>query len=190
MGRIEVREGGTSAIDEYARIPIAYEVLSVLRLAEPHAMVAASLEEEPVAPYVKDYDAIPGNRPSDWLRRFDTSGWRLFAAFAGETWVGGAIVAPASSIGSAEPGVAELWDLRVHPAWRRRGVATALCGAMEAWAAGAGWTALQVETQHSNVAACRLYARRGFHLASVEPHAYPDLPGEARLTWRKVYRVG
>ena len=42
-----------------------------------------------------------------------------------------------------------------------------------------------VETQQVNVGACRLYERCGCELISAAANAYPDLPGEVRLVWRK-----
>jgi hypothetical protein len=44
---------------------------------------------------------------------------------------------------------------------------------------------LTVETQTTNVPACRFYAAQGCGLGSIEPHAYPDFPDEARLLWHK-----
>ena len=49
--------------------------------------------EEPVAPYVKDYDAYESERPSQWLKRFDLSHWGFLSAFKGEQRIGGAAVA-------------------------------------------------------------------------------------------------
>ena len=38
------------------------------------------LAERSVAvPYVKDYDAVPGEGPLTWARRFDLARWTLFA---------------------------------------------------------------------------------------------------------------
>ena len=70
------------------------------------------------------------------------------------------------------------------PAARGRGVGSALFRAAAAWARGRGCWQLGVETQNVNVAACRLYARQGCMLASVDRFAYPGLPGEIRLLWR------
>ena len=45
---------------------------------------------------------------------------------------------------------------------------------------------MKIETQNVNAAACRLYARCGYRLAEAHPLAYPDLPEEVQLIWRKV----
>ena len=65
-----------------------------------------------------------------------------------------------------------LWDIRVHPDHRRRGIGTALIDRAAKWAKGQGCTQLKIETQTNNVRACRFYASRGCHLAAIDRHAY------------------
>jgi GNAT superfamily N-acetyltransferase len=79
--------------------------------------------------------------------------------------------------------LAVLWDLRVAPAARRRGVGAALFRAAAAWAAARGCAQLKVETQNVNVPACRFYARQGCVLGAIDRFAYPGLPHEVRLLW-------
>jgi ribosomal-protein-alanine N-acetyltransferase len=55
-----------------------------------------------------------------------------------------------------------LENLAVDAAWRRRGVASALCAAMMAWAKSEGAWGLQLEVRVSNDAAQALYAELGF----------------------------
>ena len=49
----------------------------------------------------------------------------------------------------------------------------------------AGAQALDVETQDTNVPACRLYASCGFTLTDIKPHGYGSLIDEAKLLWSK-----
>jgi hypothetical protein len=42
---------------------------------------------------------------------------------------------------------------------------------------------LKIETQNSNVAACRFYAREGCQLRGIHPGAYADFPDEIQLLW-------
>jgi GNAT superfamily N-acetyltransferase len=81
--------------------------------------------------------------------------------------------------------VAVLWDLRVSPAARGHGVGAGLFRAAEAWAAARACREMKVETQNINVPACRFYARQGCVLSEVRPGAYPNLPDETQLLWRK-----
>jgi phage shock protein A len=81
--------------------------------------------------------------------------------------------------------LAVLWDLRVAPALRGRGVGAALFRAAEAWALARGASWLKIETQNVNVPACRFYARRGCTLGAIHRFAYPALPEEAQLLWYK-----
>jgi GNAT superfamily N-acetyltransferase len=175
---------------DYADVPIAFEVTEQLEVIPATARGGLPrLRSRPVdPPYVKDYDAIEGCRPTDWPEGWDVSrGW-IAACFAGNERVGGASVALDIAVPGMPAGgrdVAVLWDIRVRPDFRRRGVGARLFAAAEAWARSAGCRRLVVETQTVNVPACRFYARQGCVLASVEPLAYPDFPGETRLIWGK-----
>lgn len=175
---IEVVPETASALADYARVPIAFEVRSVLEVAGEEG--AWALAERAVeAPYIKDYDALPGEGPAEWALRFDVSRWAFWGAWLEGRRVGGAALQPDGE-------TAALWDLRVAPDARGHGAGAALFRAAERWAREHGHRALEVETQNVNVAACRFYAAMGCVLARVDPHAYPTLPGETRLIWRRV----
>ncbi len=186
--RIDVREESMAFMEAYARISTAFGVERQFALSsDPAEPSGVRLDEVSVArPFVKDYDALPDNHPMDWPRRLDTTRWRVFAAFVGDTRVGGAILLPADAH-AADRGVAELWDLRVDVRWRRRGVARALWTTIETAAIAGRASTLDIETQQINVAACRFYAANGCVLVSVHESAYPLLPDEAALRWRKVF---
>ena len=81
--------------------------------------------------------------------------------------------------------VSNRWDIRVSPEIRGHGVGSALFRAAEAWAAARGCGQLTIETQNVNVPACRFYARQGCSLVSIDPVAYPELPDEVQMIWRK-----
>jgi GNAT superfamily N-acetyltransferase len=188
--RVEVAADPAAALREYASVPIAFEVRSVLDVAEPDAGSAGFVlaERRLVAPYVKDYDAISGEHPAGWAERFDVSRWGVFAAWVAGRRVGGAVVAfrtPGLCMLQGRDDLAVLWDIRVAPEDRGKGVGTALFRAAEAWARARGCRQLKVETQNVNVPACRFYARQGCVLTSVHRHAYPGLPDEIQLLWYK-----
>jgi GNAT superfamily N-acetyltransferase len=106
---------------------------------------------------------------------------------------GGAVVAWGSAgvdLLEGRADLAVLWDLRVAPTWRGRGVGSALFRAAEAWALARGARRIAAETQNVNVAACRFYARQGCVLGAVHRFAYPDLPAEAQLLWYKSLEAG
>ena len=81
--------------------------------------------------------------------------------------------------------LALIWDLRVAPDLRGRGLGSALLTAAEACARAQGCKQLKVETQNINVAACRFYAQQGFTLGAIHRFAYPLLPNEIQLLWYK-----
>jgi GNAT superfamily N-acetyltransferase len=179
-----------TAIADYARVPTAFTVDSVLDVsvredcAEKFVLVERRLD----APYVKDYDAIAGQGPLEWARRFDISQWVLFAAHLAGRRVGGAAVAfntPGLTRLEGRTDLAVLWDLRVAPDVRGRGIGSLLFDKAEAWARSRGCHALEVETQNTNVRACRFYARRGCELREINHSKYPDLPYEVQLLWCK-----
>ena len=185
---VEVREESVSALMEYACVLIAFRVESRLRV-EPvdGGLGGLRLVEEPVAPYVKDYDLLPGEGPSSWPGRWDVSHWGIFSAFDGTRRVGGAAVAwqtEGMDMLAGRADVAALWDLRVHPEWRGRGVGCLLFARAAAWARARGCRRLSVETQDVNVPACRFYARQGCELAAIRRYAYGALD-EVQLLWDK-----
>ena len=187
---IEIREEPRGQLIDYADLSIAFEVRSVLEVSlREGGLGGFGLVERAVAsPYPKDYDAIPGNHPSDWGKRFDLSGWPIFSARHEGVRVGGAVVAFATEGVQMLDGrcdLAVLWDLRVAPDARGQGVGTALFAAVEQWARERACTQLKIETQNVNVGACRFYAARGCTLGALHRFAYPDLPDEVQLLWYK-----
>jgi GNAT superfamily N-acetyltransferase len=185
-----VEEEPASALGDYARIPIAFEVRSVLDVAAVDGGFALA-ERILATPYIKDYDALAGEGPTAWPKQFDLSNWGFFAARIGERRVGGAAVGfdtPGVHMLEGRRDLAVLWDLRVAPGARGRGAGAALFHAAEAWARAHGCRELKVETQNVNVPACRFYARQGCILAEANRGAYPTLPDEVQLIWRKDLR--
>jgi ribosomal protein S18 acetylase RimI-like enzyme len=187
---VEIREEPASRLAEHARIPIAFEVERVLevRLRESGLAGFDLVERKLAVPWRKDYDVLPANHPTDWPRRFDVSRWTLLSAWVEGRRAGGAVVAwrtPGLFLLDGRSDLALLWDLRVAPALRRRGIGRALFAATERWAAERGCRQLKIETQSVNVPACRFYASRGCELGGVRRFAYPDLPDETQLLWLK-----
>lgn len=188
--RVEVNEEPIAALAGYAHIPIAFEVGMVLDIAEtsdsPGEFVLT--ERRLDAPYVKDYDAIKGEHPTQWAKLFDMTNWGLLAAQMEGRRIGGAVVVydtPGLDMLEGRGDLAVLWDIRVAPEVRGKGVGSALFRAAEAWSRAKGCRQLKVETQNINVAACRFYARQGCVLTSVRRFAYRWLPDEIQLLWYK-----
>jgi GNAT superfamily N-acetyltransferase len=186
---IDVAQEGQSDLAAYARVPIAFEVREVARpTTDAPSRTGIVLTTYPVAvPWLKDYDADGGD-PTTWASRFDLSHWAMFAARVGGRRVGGAAVlfaAPDVDMLAGRPDVALLWDIRVAPGARGRGVGSALLTDVEAWAGSRSATWLEAETQDINVPACRFYERHGFVLREVNRGAYPGLPNETQLLWYK-----
>jgi hypothetical protein len=73
--RVEVNEEPITALEEYAGISIAFEVVMVFDVAQTDGRPGAFVltERSLDAPYVKDYDAIEGGHPSNWAKRLDVS---------------------------------------------------------------------------------------------------------------------
>ena len=125
-----------TALAEYALLPIAFRVDQVLdvtaRAEGGFALSARALE----IPYVKDYDAVDGEGPLHWSRRFDVSNWTLFTARVAGSRVGGATVAfntPGVTMLEGRRDLAVLWDIRVAPDARGKGIGSALFERVEAW---------------------------------------------------------
>jgi hypothetical protein len=117
---IEVTEEPMTALPEYARVPIAFTVDRVLDVTNHDTGPGGfGLSERRLdVPYEKDYDAIAGEGPLHWARRFDLSNWALFTARLATRMVGGATVAfdtPGLTMLEGRRDLAVLWDIRVSP---------------------------------------------------------------------------
>ena len=184
---IETAGVSGALLEEYASIPIVFEVRSLFAATETADRSFVLTEHAVGSPYIKDYDAATEG-PRDWSARFDTSQWALFLARVDGRGVGGATVAlrtPGLDMGESRTDLAVLWDIRVLPPFRGQGIGRRLFGAATAWAMAQGCRELKVETQNINVAACRFYAAMGCRLRSVQEEAYDQLPGEAQFLWYK-----
>lgn len=187
---MEIIEEPITAAAELARIPIAFNVESVFDvLPRDGGLGGLVLSERRVdVPYLKDYDATEGERPAQWAARFDVSNWGLVAARSGGVRVGGAVIAYNTrgvNMLEGRTDLAVLWDIRVAPEARGRGVGFGLFRAVEAWASARGCKLLKIETQNINVPACRFYARQGCVLGAINRFAYRELPEEVQLLWYK-----
>jgi len=185
---VEIRQVGTDALPRYSEIPISFQVESIFRIETRESGLAGiELHEEKVInPYIKDYDAVRGEGPTRWLKRFDMSNWGIFMAFEEGRHVGGTIVAPGAYIGDLDKEFAQLFDIRVHPEVRRRGIGTRLLQHTADWVRHLKCKYLKIETQNTNVPACRFYARQGCELGNIDRYAYtayPESVHEIRLVW-------
>ena len=137
---------------------------------------------------MKDYDAIPGNHPTDWARKFDLSNWGVLSARLDGEHVGGAMVAlktPGFSMLEERGDLGVLWDIRVAPHARGCGVGAALFGRAEQWAGARSCRQLKIETQNIIVPACRFYRGQGCTLGGIDRFAYPEFSEEVQLLWYK-----
>ena len=188
---VEIQKVGSDFLPQYAKIPIAFEVQSVFRV-DPldEGLGGLMLREETVlSPYVKDYDGCGEHGPEEWPRRFDIRNWAIFLATGGDCPVGGATVAyntPGVNMLAGRSDLAVLWDIRVHPDLRRRGIGSKLFRRAMDWARSQGCRQLKVETQNVNVPACRFYAQQGCRLGEINRYAYaghPRVGHEVMLVW-------
>ena len=123
---IEIIEESSSILLQYEKVPIAFSVETrFLVVPIDNGLGGLTLIEETVTPYVKNYDAFENERPSAWSKRFDISRWGIFAAFENGQRVGGAAMAwntPEVEMLEGRKDLACLWDLRVHPNYRNKGI--------------------------------------------------------------------
>jgi len=179
-----------TALGEYARVPITFTVDRVMDVTSDNdgGRGFAMSERRLQVPYEKDYDAIAGEGPLEWGRRFNIWNWALCTARLRNVIVGGATVAfdtPGLTMLEGRRDVAVVWDIRVVPDARRQGVGSALFQMVEDWARQRGCRQLRIETQNTNVQACRFYERQGCRLERIDRAAYPEFPEEIQLLWYK-----
>ena len=187
---IKIQEIGADGLSEYGKIPIAFEVKSVLQIYPiDGGFGGIRLREEKVVPsYSKDYDAYEDGGPEAWLK-FDLRNWGIFLAREGARHVGGAVAAfdtPGLDMLDGRSDLAALWDIRVHPDFRGRGIGTELFHRAAKWCRVRKCGQFKAETQNVNVPACRFYAKQGCHLGEINRYGYtghPKVGHEVMLIW-------
>jgi ribosomal protein S18 acetylase RimI-like enzyme len=186
--RIDVRREDHLTLDSYAATSTAFEVREIVDVDALRSDVRDLPTRAAASPWIKDYDALPGNDPATWASKFDLGRCVILTAYIKDVQVGGAVVivdpGDAARLGGPAS-FALIWDLRVAPIARRRGAGRALLVEAEAAAESIGLLGVEVETQDINVPACRLYAAAGYQLREVTPAAYGDMPSEVKLVWEK-----
>ncbi|MEM7657329.1 MAG: hypothetical protein AAF399_14435, partial [Bacteroidota bacterium] len=77
---IEIESIGWDQLDEYANIPISFEVTSILDVSfESNGIQGIGIKEtELESPYLKDYDE--SETPDDWAKQWDIKNWGFFVA--------------------------------------------------------------------------------------------------------------
>jgi len=187
---VVIREISADQFPLYDAIPNWFRVESVLRVEAVDGGLGGfrMIEECVVEPFVKDYG--DDDRPTCWAAEFDMSRWGIFLAVDGDRPVGGAAVAVDSPVYPMDQfqrkDLAVLWDIRVHPDHRGRGIGSLLFDRAADWARQRGFGQLGLETSSVNVPACRFYAQMGCELGAIHRYGYAGVPGvahEAMLLW-------
>ena len=185
--KIAIDEISPDGLAEYGKIPIALEVKTILeaKLVDG-GLGGIILQEVPVKPYTKDYDAY-GELPTDWPKRFDVTNWGFFLARMADRPVGAVAVAFDTTgvfMLEAREDLSVLWDIRVCP--EARGVGIPLFRYAAGWSRARGCAQMKIETQNVNVPACRFYHRMGARLGEIHRFGYAAVPAvahEVMLNW-------
>jgi GNAT superfamily N-acetyltransferase len=190
MTDCRIIEESIDVLPEYGRVPIAFEVRTMFDVKViDNGLGGFLLSERKVdPPYVKDYDSVEKERSTSWAGRWDISNWGVISAFLDDSRVGGGVIAydtPGVTKLEGRKDIAALWDIRVQPEFRRKGIGSSLFAATVLWAAQRSCRLLKVETQNINVPACRFYVKQGCVLGTVNRFAYDEFPDEVELIWYK-----
>ena len=184
---IEIVEENAAALPQYERISIAFRVETRFSVSPiDRGLGGFEFVEETVEPYIKDYDAVEAERPTAWPERFDVSRWGFLSAFDGADRVGGAALAwgsPDVQMLEGREDLSCLWDIRVAPEYRGKGVGHLLFSHAAEWSRRKRCSLLKVETQNINVPACRFYAGHGCELRGISRYAYGSELDEIQLLW-------
>lgn len=176
-----------SYIDKYSHIPISFEVNSYLEIEfKNNGLSGIFIKEKKLTqPYIKDYDKI--EKPGDWLNNFDVTDWGIFIArnTEGED-TGGIVIALKTKnvhILEGRDDLAVIWDIRVDALCRNKGIGKALFNHAVKFAGENKCKMLKVETQNTNVPACKFYAGQGCYLGGIHKNVYVKFPDEHQMLW-------
>jgi GNAT superfamily N-acetyltransferase len=186
---VEILPVNERTLDEYRRIPSWFEVRAKLEVEILNDGLGGMIfKERPVQhPYKKDYGEA--EEPKTWMRGFNTSNWVVLLVHHGAIPVGGLTMVwrtPEVRILNGRDDLACVWDIRVRPEYKQKGIGTELFQQAVAWSKKNGCRQLCVETQNVNMPACRFYLKQGCRLGAINRYAYlsnPALADEVQLIW-------
>lgn len=186
--KLRIVEETPEVLPEYEKVPISFWVETYFRVELPeNGLQGIKLVEETVeTPFLKDYDAIEDEKPTQWAQRFNIENWGILSAFADGRRVGGAAIAwktPEIFLLEGREDLACLWDLRVLHDYRGKGIGRDLFARALFWAKARNCRLFKVETQNINVPACRFYASQDCELGEINRFAYPETMNETQLIW-------
>lgn len=180
--QIEIEALTPNDLEEFGTVPISLTYHSRFRVewVDQGTGGIHLTEEKLPEPIRKDFDAERGQGPERWRSMFgDISHWGIFGAYAEGRIVGGVAVAHATpSMGLLEgrDDLASLVNIRVDPDYRTRGIGGTLFRQAVSFATMTPCKRMKIQTQNTNVTACRFYARQGCRLESIDP--LPEDPSE------------
>jgi len=186
---IEIESIAWDQLDEYAKIPISFEVTSILDVSFLGNGIngIGIIEAEIESPYLKDYDE--SESPDDWAKNWDTKNWGFFVARnkKSEAIAGVSIALKTKGLNMLEGrnDLAVIWDIRVKPEYRNKGVGTLLFHQAIDFSQRAKCKTLKIETQNNNVNACRFYAKQNCYLGGIHANAYEEFPSEIQFLFYK-----
>jgi len=191
MNKLEIKEIQKGQLIVYAQIPIAFIVTSVLKVElVNNGLGGIILEEEPIEePYKKNYDLPPHRGPIEWTSKYNIQNWGFFLAVVGSLALGAATVAfntNGVNLLEGRKDLSVLWDIRVHPEHRRKGIGRSLFDHATNWSRIRECTQMKIETQNINVTACNFYQKMGCTLGEIHRFAYqsdPEIKNEVMLNW-------
>ncbi|HEY40498.1 MAG TPA: GNAT family N-acetyltransferase [Dehalococcoidia bacterium] len=191
---IKVRPVSEALLKKYSTIPLSVEVNSVLdiELLQDGLGGVVFHERELDSPLMKYIEDEP-DEIITWPESFDTGRWAVITAEEGGKLTGGLTIAcrnPEIINNRILMGIDDLavvWDIRVRPGYRRQGIGTQLFGKAIEWSRSRGYKQLSVETQNTNVPACRFYIKQGCRLGGINRYAYYHNPSYVDETQFEYY---
>ena len=183
-------------LKEYSKIPISFSVNSIYDIVHTKNRTKNDpgielIEKQILNPYEKNYDDY--ENPLDWIKKWDlkwnSDNWGFFLSQNDNGEItGGASIAlnvPGMQMCEGKDDLAVLWDIRVHPAHRGKSIGKSLFLEAEKFARSKKCSTLKIETQNTNVPACKFYKSMGCTLGKITPHAYSEFPEEIQFFFYK-----
>jgi GNAT superfamily N-acetyltransferase len=186
---VETLPVNKKTLEKYSTIPISFEVKSKLDIELISNGLEGIVFHEQIIdqPYTNNFDEQ--EKPVSWADMFNMENWCMFLAKNGDTPVGGILIAcktPEVRMLEGRNDLADVWDIRVMPEYRHKGIGTVLFQKAIIWSKVKGYKQLKVETQNVNVRACKFYAKQGCKLGGINRFAYWNSPlfkSDIQLLW-------